>query len=75
MCLNFVMPGPGPSQQRDPRSVLASLVCLTVQRQGGQRWTIAWEMFVMERPKWRFARKLDFLLAPSGALIAIPAYY
>ena len=66
MCLNFVMPGPGPSQQKDPQSVLASLVCLTVQRQGGQRWTIAWEMFVMERPKWRFARKLDFLLGVPG---------
>ena len=52
MCLNFVMPGPDPSQQRDPRSVLASLVCLTVLRQGGQRWKIAWEMFVMERPNF-----------------------
>ena len=62
MCLNFVMPGPDPSQQKDPRSVLASLVCLTVLRQGGQRWTIAWEKFVMECPKWKFAWKFFFLL-------------
>ena len=62
MCLNFVMPGPGPSQQKDPQSVLASLVCLTVLRQGGQRWTIAWERFVMECPKWRFAWKLYFFI-------------
>ena len=48
MCINFVMPGPDPSQQKDPRSVLASLVCLTVLRQGGQRSTTAWEMFVRE---------------------------
>ena len=62
MCLNFVMPGPDPSQQKDPRSVLASLVCLTVLRQGDQRSMTAWEMFVMECPNWRFAWRLDFFI-------------